>query len=188
MKVGQSPEVSERILVAAMEHFARRGYAAAALREIAITAGVTKPMIYYYFGSKDGLYRSVLDVAHDDLERDLEQAVSTAIPPKDQFAAVVGAMLRYGAEHEPSRRCVAIAAGPARGGPAMDAQRFRALLKRTLGGVMTHRQAEGVMRPPDTEVLAEVLYALLLAAPESVDGAYVERIVSLLWHGIAAMP
>lgn len=51
----------EQILDAALEEFGTRGHAAASMAEIARRVGVTKPMLYTYFGSKDGLYTACVD-------------------------------------------------------------------------------------------------------------------------------
>ena len=50
----------ESILVAAAERFAARGYDATTLDEIAAAAGVTKPILYRHFGSKQDLYLALL--------------------------------------------------------------------------------------------------------------------------------
>src|SRR5215831_13052424 len=50
----------ERILTAAEEVFAKKGFAGARTQEIAELAGVNKAMIYYYFESKEKLLREVL--------------------------------------------------------------------------------------------------------------------------------
>ena len=49
----------ETILDAAEEVFARSGFAAAALREIAFKAGVNQALVHHYFGSKDGLFKAI---------------------------------------------------------------------------------------------------------------------------------
>lgn len=59
-------DVEARLLAAALRLFGKRGYAAVSVREVARAAGVTTPAVYYYFGSKRGLYLRVL---HDLLER-----------------------------------------------------------------------------------------------------------------------
>jgi AcrR family transcriptional regulator len=51
----------ERILLAAVAEFADRGYAGARVGRIAESASANKQLIYYYFGSKDGLYGAVLE-------------------------------------------------------------------------------------------------------------------------------
>ena len=55
-----SSNIAEGILQAAVRLFARKGYEATSTREIVEAAGVTKPMIYYYFKNKEGLYEAVL--------------------------------------------------------------------------------------------------------------------------------
>lgn len=54
-------EVRQRILEAAEAVFAERGYGAATTREIATRAGIGKRMLFYYFASKEAVYRAVLD-------------------------------------------------------------------------------------------------------------------------------
>jgi TetR/AcrR family transcriptional regulator len=51
----------ELILRAASEEFAEKGFAASKTSDIAAKAGLPKPNVYYYFKSKDNLYREVLE-------------------------------------------------------------------------------------------------------------------------------
>lgn len=48
-----------RILQAALEEFAAKGFAGARVSEIATRAGVNKQLISYYFGGKEGLYQAL---------------------------------------------------------------------------------------------------------------------------------
>jgi len=50
----------QQILDAAVHEFAERGYAHASMAAIAHRAGISKPLIYEYFGSKEGLYLACL--------------------------------------------------------------------------------------------------------------------------------
>jgi TetR/AcrR family transcriptional regulator len=54
-------EVRRRILDAAEEVFAARGYRGATTREIATRAGIGKRMLFYYFASKEAVYVAVLE-------------------------------------------------------------------------------------------------------------------------------
>jgi AcrR family transcriptional regulator len=54
------PENAERIMLAAIRLFGRKGYAATSVREIVQEADVTNPMLYYYFDSKEGLFRQLM--------------------------------------------------------------------------------------------------------------------------------
>jgi AcrR family transcriptional regulator len=50
----------ESILKAAMGLFAEKGYAGCSIREICQMAGVTKPVLYYHFQSKEDLYQELM--------------------------------------------------------------------------------------------------------------------------------
>lgn len=61
---------SPRLLIeAAIPEFAQHGYAGARTDRIARRAGVNKQLLFYYFGSKAGLYRAVMDEAVTQLDR-----------------------------------------------------------------------------------------------------------------------
>lgn len=62
----------QQIVSVAVEEFAERGYAGASMVAIAGRAGISKPLIYQYFGSKDGLYLSCLREIADALLNRLE--------------------------------------------------------------------------------------------------------------------
>jgi TetR/AcrR family transcriptional regulator len=79
----------EKIMQAAIELFARNGYAATSVREIVAKAGVTKPVLYYYFGNKEGLLKSIIDFA-DDLQESLNrEALNFQGPTRDRIANLV---------------------------------------------------------------------------------------------------
>jgi AcrR family transcriptional regulator len=48
------------ILNAALELFAKKGYASSSIREICQSAGITKPVLYYHFRSKEHLYHELM--------------------------------------------------------------------------------------------------------------------------------
>lgn len=66
------------ILEAARDEFATRGFAGARTQRIAQRAGVNKQLLFYYFGSKRGLYDAVLDEAKGALARPIEAAHTAA--------------------------------------------------------------------------------------------------------------
>jgi AcrR family transcriptional regulator len=68
---GQNPRGEEtrgRILDAALELFAASGFEGASTRTIAERAGVNLPAIQYYFGSKEGLYRAVVEQFSQEMQ------------------------------------------------------------------------------------------------------------------------
>jgi AcrR family transcriptional regulator len=73
-KVGRPPAADRdadatraNILAVAIEEFSAKGLAGSRVDEIAERTHTVKRMIYYYFGSKEGLYRAVLEHAYDNI-------------------------------------------------------------------------------------------------------------------------
>ena len=64
----------EKILQCALELFYARGYDAVGVQEIADKAGVTKPTMYYYFGSKYGLLEALVNEKLSNLNTAMRQA------------------------------------------------------------------------------------------------------------------
>ena len=64
----------ELILDAALDLFYAKGYDAVGVQEIVDRAGVTKPTLYYYFGSKIGLLRNLLERGYSIMEKSVLEA------------------------------------------------------------------------------------------------------------------
>src|SRR5690606_25664309 len=73
-------ESRQRILDAALRLFARYGYAATSVRQIAEEAGVAQGLLYNYFDGKEALLRAMLERSAADVERSLSQAAGGATP------------------------------------------------------------------------------------------------------------
>src|SRR5829696_4153073 len=73
----------EQTLEAAHGLFAERGYAAVTMDEIAAAIGVTKPLLYNYFGNKERLYLACLERAGEAMFATVGEAVSHADSPAD---------------------------------------------------------------------------------------------------------
>ncbi len=71
-------EREEQLLSVAQAVFAERGFRAPSMDEIALRAGVTKPVLYDHFGSKDGLIAACIRQAGVQLLRDVDSAVTAA--------------------------------------------------------------------------------------------------------------
>jgi TetR/AcrR family transcriptional regulator len=66
----RDPEGSRAaILEAATRIFASRGFVGASMRDITEASGISKPVIYYHFGSKEGLYAAVKQNLAADCDR-----------------------------------------------------------------------------------------------------------------------
>lgn len=83
-----------RLLTAAAHVFERKGYSAASVREIVELAGVTKPVLYYHFGSKQGLLVAILDAAARELAFAVSESIESPGSARDRIAALCLAVWR----------------------------------------------------------------------------------------------
>ena len=88
-----------KISAAGEELFAARGYAGTAVRDIAEKAGVNGAMIHYYFGSKEGLYRAILESAASRVREMLVETTGGDLSTKDRLARFVEAYAAYILSH-----------------------------------------------------------------------------------------
>ena len=79
----------EQTLAAAHGLFAERGYAAVKMDEIAAAVGVTKPLLYNYFGNKEQLYIACMERVGDALTKTVADAVAGAGRGGDRAAWAV---------------------------------------------------------------------------------------------------
>jgi AcrR family transcriptional regulator len=75
----------QQMLEAAERAFAERGFHGASVDAIAAASGITKPMVYAYFGSKEGLYRACMQRARARLLATLRDGVDTSAAPDQQL-------------------------------------------------------------------------------------------------------
>jgi AcrR family transcriptional regulator len=87
------------ILKVATAEFADKGLSGARIDEIAATTRTSKRMIYYYFGSKEGLYIAVLEDAYRRIRTIETQLHLEDLPPEDALRKLVGFTFDYQHEH-----------------------------------------------------------------------------------------
>ncbi|HVO06879.1 MAG TPA: TetR/AcrR family transcriptional regulator, partial [Burkholderiaceae bacterium] len=88
-----------RILAAAKAEFARGGLGGARVDRIAALAGANKRMLYYYFDSKDGLFRAVLEATYEHI-RESEKAMHLEeVDPPEAIRRLIAFTWNYYLEH-----------------------------------------------------------------------------------------
>ncbi|MGL4257391.1 MAG: TetR family transcriptional regulator [Microbacterium sp.] len=96
------------ILDVATAEFAANGYAGARVDEIAARTRTTKRMIYYYFGSKDGLYLAVLERAYAQI-RQVERGIQVdQLAPDEALRTIAEATYAHHTTHEAFIQLVSI--------------------------------------------------------------------------------
>jgi AcrR family transcriptional regulator len=90
----------ERLMLrAAGEAFAIHGFHGSSMDDIARAAGITKPMLYRYFGSKEGLYAAYLQVTGRELVDKVRAPDTRGESPEVRLRAGLQAFLAYVKEH-----------------------------------------------------------------------------------------
>lgn len=87
-------ERREQLVAVARTVFAERGYDGTSVEEVALRAGVTKPVVYEHFGGKEGLYAVVVDRDVTELLGVLRGALSDGTS-RELLEQAAGALLEF---------------------------------------------------------------------------------------------
>jgi TetR/AcrR family transcriptional regulator len=187
--------VRDRLLHAAMELFASRGYAATSIREIVEAAGVTKPVLYYHFQSKEGLFLALFDALQVTVEDKLSRSLALPGKARERIGRLFDAFFALFEEHRASVRFMNAAYwGPAEGVPAIDLSGLHLKFVTTLERMVAEGVAAGELGRARVADVAHTLLAVLsysmdlaLAHPEASPGrAGLHRALDLVFTGIAS--
>lgn len=74
-------DTRDRILTAALARFSVEGYRGSSVRDLADDVGVTQPVLYYHFGSKDGILAALIEPLMDAGEALLDELTRAEVPP-----------------------------------------------------------------------------------------------------------
>lgn len=137
----------DRILAAAAVEFSTRGYAGAGVDRIARRARVNKAMIYYHFGSKRTLYRTLLRQTFEAVTARLQSAADGARSPIDKIDGVVAAFTAF-VEEQAAFPAIMLRE-VADGGVHLDAETYRALagVPAVVAHIIREGVAQRVLRP-----------------------------------------
>ncbi|MFK8022750.1 MAG: TetR/AcrR family transcriptional regulator [Ilumatobacter sp.] len=88
----------QQILAVALDVFADEGFHGASMNDVAVAAGVTKPVLYQHFDSKRELYRALLDEVGARLLEQIAKATAEATDGKSQTELGFRAYFRWVAD------------------------------------------------------------------------------------------
>ena len=89
-----------RILAAATRIFSKKGYDGASMSDIATAAGITKPVLYDHFASKDALFETLLNSIRDGLLARGREIAQSSAGSEARFRSAVDAFFSF-VEAEP---------------------------------------------------------------------------------------
>ena len=97
----------EVVLESAIQEFARKGYSGTSVQDILKATKLSKPTLYYYFKSKAGLFRAIMDFAYDEcFSRMQDRAAKADNGVKAKLSAVTIAMFESAEKHPQLLRLV----------------------------------------------------------------------------------
>ncbi|MFD9334855.1 TetR/AcrR family transcriptional regulator [Streptomyces sp. NPDC060028] len=101
-----TPDAARRLLVAAVEAFAERGYHATTTRDIAGRAGMSPAALYIHYKTKEELLHRISRIGHDKALEILETAASAPGTAAERLDEAVRSFVRWHAAHHTTARVV----------------------------------------------------------------------------------
>jgi AcrR family transcriptional regulator len=156
----------EQVLGEAHDLFAARGYAAATMDEIAAAVGVTKPLLYAYFGNKERLYIACMERAGDALTATVAEAVAATASPGEALGAGVRAFFGFLDSDRAAWAVLFDETLPRRGEVADRVSEYRGRIADLVSGSMVEQLPQDRRDAARTEI--EALSTAVLGAAEAL--------------------
>jgi TetR/AcrR family transcriptional regulator len=187
------PGVRKTLLLAGINLFAEKGYAGSSVREIVSLAGVTKPVLYYYFQSKEGLFQAILDWAAEEQEGILQEALQSPGTALERIIHLYRGIYQGLMENQQLFKLINhLFFGPPQGAPRYDIERFHRRMMEVIKEIYLGGLSQGEVREIDPEeatllVLGVTDYCFHVdyLHPESMDPERAERLLRLAFRGLS---
>jgi AcrR family transcriptional regulator len=185
-------ERERQTLAAALSVFTARGFEAASMDEIAMRAGVTKPMLYRHFDSKEGLYLACIESAGRPAIETFRAAVASETAPDRRLWAGARAFFGWVEDNREVYARLFLEATARGGAPGALVTELRRDMGRTLADLFTaSARAAGVGVMAEVEAQAVCLYGATEALarwwldhPDVSRDLVALRLVNFAWRGI----
>ena len=181
------------LLLAGISLFAEKGYASTSVREIVALAGVTKPVLYYYFQSKEGLFRAILDWAAEMQEQLLKEASHM----DGTFLERIGFLYRRIYEQLQENRDLFkmihnLIFGPPQGVPCYDTERYHDRMLEAVKVIYEESLEKGEVKRADADEVAMMIvgvtdycFHLDYLHTNSFDSDRSQRLLHLAFQGLS---
>jgi len=172
----------ERLLREAADLFNRKGYAATSVGEIVAAAGVTKPVLYYHFESKEGLYLRLMEEGLGSFRSTVEAALrSDKGTVTDRIRRLCEAIVGHALENLSIVRLTrGIHHAPPQGAPALDVCEF----PRTIQASLQHLVEEGVRSGEFAPVApADLVWVIMGLLSVCIDSNLIDPAMALKPRG-----
>jgi TetR/AcrR family transcriptional regulator len=183
----------ERLLETATELFAEKGYAGASVREIVEKAGVSKPVLYYYFKSKEGLFYAILEWAAAVQQNILNEIFEARGTVLQRFIFLYRRVHEGIQQHKSLYIMIhGLIYGPPEGVPEYDFASFQRYMLDAVKRIYAEGLPSGEIRNADAEEVAFLVLGLMdfsinmdMVLPELADSQRPERLLQLAFQGLS---
>ena len=168
-KQSESPkgQVRSLMLNSAGYLFSTKGYAATTVREIVASAGVSKPVLYYYFGSKKGIYLELMHGPFEKFNLLLSGFLQSEGSASRKLLDLCGRVYALSCEHiEAVRIMRSIYYGPPQGAPFIDFDVVQARFLDAVRGLVREGSRNGEFRAVNVD---DAMWAVTGALNVAVD-------------------
>ncbi len=166
------------MLEAASSLFGTSGYDAVQMDDVARAAGVGKPTLYRYFGSKEELFLEVLGEVLQQLQLSLEEVAARPLPPPESLALMIRTLVdTLGRHAEPLRLIAGDNPGLAQRLRQAFRNRRRPILE-LLRRVLERGVASGDFRALDLEVTPALLLGMIRGGLINAPGVARDRLAT----------
>ncbi len=136
------------ILDSAAAEFARAGFTAAKVDEIAVRAGISVGALYKYFGNKENCFLAVLEDGVRELEARLDQVMSSETEPWARIEAIVRLIPEHSRRHAEVLRLYHEIGGEGLSELGRDfCRRFEGLSARCYSALLAEARSSGLAHP-----------------------------------------
>ncbi|MBB0243153.1 TetR family transcriptional regulator [Streptomyces alkaliphilus] len=180
-------ETAGRLLLAAVESFAERGFHATTTRDIAGRAGMSPAALYIHYRTKEELLHQISVYGHERVARLLGDAAAGPGTAAERLAVAVSAFARWHAEHHTRARVVQYELAALGEEHYAEIQRLRRRTAELVRGIIADGVASGEFRVADVRGTARALLSLCIDVARWYDpaGSDTPRELALLYAGLA---
>ncbi len=192
----EEPTSAQRILREVLALFSARGYDATSVREICEAAGIAKPTLYHFFGSKEGVYRALVEGALREVHGALVAELAGPGDSRQRLRRMARRYLAYAQERRDlARFLMALIHNPCSAPPTDFAGFYRELLA-GVARCLDEGVERGELQPGRTDVrlinlmgsLGEALCGCLILGEPRLTPELADALVNSLLDGWAARP
>ena len=128
--------------------FSQKGYDATSVREICEAAEITKPTLYHFYGSKEGVYHAIVEGALEDFRQRLVGQIEARGSPRERLKRVARDYFEHARERRQLMRFLfGLIHNPPSSAPMTDFPRFYEDIVALISRVAEEGVRDGSSRP-----------------------------------------